>query len=161
MFKSQPVFASQIFTLFPPVASFDESGEYITARTHSCPVLIFRIFFPLSTSQTLAVPSKDPLATCPPSPLQHNAHTTVVCPVHFAMIFLVSTSYDFTFPSSLSLAIFSPFGDNAMNRTLFPLSYQTSPICVPLSMSHSRSEPSNEHVMMCRPPGKCTAQFTQ
>ncbi|KAG2041199.1 hypothetical protein BDR03DRAFT_947286 [Suillus americanus] len=69
------------------------------------------------------------------------------------MTFLVSTSHNLTFQSLLPLAIVFPFGDNAMDRnpTLFSCR-QSSPICAPLSRSHSRSEPSDEHVMMCRLP---------
>jgi hypothetical protein len=39
-------------------------------------------------------------------------------------------------------------------------SRQSSPICVPLFRSHSRSEASNEHVMICRPLGKCKTWHT-
>jgi hypothetical protein len=62
--------------------------------------------------------------------------------------------------SPLPLAMVFPFGDNAMDHTPPSPSRQSSPICVPLSRSHNRSEPSNEQVMMCRPPGKCTTSVT-
>jgi hypothetical protein len=42
-----------------------------------------------------------------------------------------------------------------------PLSRQSSPICVPLSKSHSRREPSHGHVMIRRPPGRCAIHRTR
>ncbi|KAG2738127.1 hypothetical protein P692DRAFT_201508732 [Suillus brevipes Sb2] len=47
-----------------------------------------------------------------------------------------------------------------MDHTASSPSRQSSPICVPFSRSHSRSEPSKEHVIICRLPGKCTTPRT-
>ncbi|KAG1755331.1 hypothetical protein EDD22DRAFT_972422, partial [Suillus occidentalis] len=94
------------------------------------------------------------------SPLQHNARTTSVCPVHFAMTFLVLTSHNLTLPSP-PLAIFFPSGDNAMHHTSFVSSRQSSLICAPLASSHNRNEPSTEYVMMCHPSRKCIKPSTR
>jgi hypothetical protein len=60
------------------------------------------------------------------------------------------------------VAIIFPFGDNAMDHTAKLSPYRhSSPICVPFSRSHSRSEPPKEHVMSCRSPGKCTTPPTR
>lgn len=70
------------------------------------------------------------------------------------MTFPVLTSHILTVP----LATMLPFEDNADVRTtsLDAPSRQSSPICIPLSRSHSWSEPSSEHVIMRRLPGRCT-----
>ncbi|KIK41366.1 hypothetical protein CY34DRAFT_806169 [Suillus luteus UH-Slu-Lm8-n1] len=78
----------------------------------------------------------------------------LVCPVHLTIAFPVFTSHNLTVLSPLPLATIMPFGDNAMVDTLASFTpSQSSPICAPLSKSHSRSEPSFEHMMMHRPPG--------
>src|SRR5205807_1727055 len=117
---------------------------------------------PVSTFHTLTVSSSDPLSTRSPSPLLYTSLAIPLCPVHLEMIFRLSMSHNFTFPSRLPLATVLPFGDNAIVITpaSSPSSRQSLPICAPLFVSHSRSEPSSEHVMICRLPGRCAALQT-
>jgi len=86
----------------------------------------------------------------------------LVCLVHVATTFFVSMSHNLIFPSPLPLATVFPLGDNAMLHTpTFSSSRQSLPTCTPLSRFHSRSEPSSEHVMMCRSSGRCATPVTQ
>src|ERR1700710_1928335 len=125
----------------------------MTTFTVLNPVSIARTVFPLSTSHTLAVPSSDPLTTRPPSRLQHTRETLPVCPTHLAMPFPVPTSHNLPAPSRLPLATFFPSGDNPIAYTVPPPSRQSFPICFPLCKSHTRSEPSQEPVIIPCPPG--------
>src|SRR5882762_8928981 len=124
------------------------------------PVLIARIVSPLSTSHTLAVPSKDPLRTRPPSRFQRTDLTPSVCPVHLVMTLPVSISHNLTAPSLLPLTNCFPSGDNAIAFSPLSPSRQSFPICSPLFKFHIRSEPSSEQVMIRRPPGRCMTPST-
>ncbi|KAG1859102.1 hypothetical protein C8R48DRAFT_774911 [Suillus tomentosus] len=66
----------------------------------------------------------------------------------------VSISHNLAVPSSHPLTTFFPFRDNALLYTLPSPSLQSSPNCFPLFEFHTRSEPPNEQVMICCPPGR-------
>jgi hypothetical protein len=83
-----------------------------------------------------------------------------VCPVHFLTTLHVSMSHNLTAPSWLPLTTFFPSGDNAILHTPQSPSLQSSPICFPLFVFHTRSEPSPEQVMIRCPPGRCMAPQT-
>src|SRR5947209_7303363 len=118
------------------------------------------IVSPLSTSHTLAVSSKDPVRTLPPSRFQRTDPTARVCPVHLVMTLPVSISHNLTAPSLLPLNNFFPSGDNLIAYTSISPSRQSFPICSPLFKFHIRSEPSPEQVMIRCPPGMCMTPRT-
>ncbi|KAG2365092.1 initiation factor eIF2 gamma, C terminal-domain-containing protein, partial [Suillus spraguei] len=64
------------------------------------------------------------------------------------MTLAVSMSHNLIPPSPLPLTAFFPSGDNAMVHTSVSPSRQSPPSCFPLSMFHTRSEPSAEKVII-------------
>jgi hypothetical protein len=87
--------------------------------------------------------------------------TYLVCPVHLAMILPVSMSHNFTAPSARPQTTFFPSRDNAIANTPFFPSRQASPICSPVFKFHTRSEPSEEQVIIRCPHCRCITPLTQ
>jgi hypothetical protein len=147
--------ASSLYPLVTILMSRVNRSLYHTL-THAWSRLVQGQNFLLLISHFRTVPSMVPLTTCLPSALQLTDRTGTLSHNHLTMVIPVSTFDNITFPSLFPLATTMAFGDKAMVITsiLFPKSQfcQSSPICAPLSRSHSRSEPSSEHVMMRRSP---------
>jgi hypothetical protein len=80
---------------------------------------------PLSRSNTLVIPSSDPLPTYPSSRFQQTERTDFICPVHLVVTLPVLMSHNITAPSLLSPTIFFPSGRqcNSLHWTFLQVPY--------------------------------------